>query len=361
MREQMPQMPVSFEEQPNSSEQLPQENEQEKMLEKLTGLVGDVYAERLDKKVQAGEATAVEIGASLKDNLDHVGQVKDNVDFIIDEIKAGRMTDEIIPRDENGQAIFDDRVLKTMTVLHDVAKINEKGDLDTFHHHDRDKVEKILVDEQSKVHEFLKNNGFAPEEIAFMVDGIERHSRRTDFIARYFDNRKRQEIADLPRPEGVLEHVILSDADILTQSRLEQGVKKIVCSRLTTEFFRQTDTIDGQHSFAKTLSSTLDSAKKVAEAMHFKVTKEKNAQQLDQVLSFATWLEDKQKVVELDEIGRERLQELALEKSTKTFGSEDEKIAWEKKEVIERNKIFVAKKKRFDELILEFLDTTQTK
>lgn len=322
MREQMPQMPVNFVEQPNNSERLPQENEQEKMLEDLTSLVGDVYAERLDRKVKAGEATAAEIGVSLKDNLDHVTQVKNNADFIIDEIKAGRMTDKIIPRDENGQAVFDERVLKTMTVLHDVAKIDEKGELDTFHHHDKNKVEKILIDENSKVSEFLKNNGFTPEEIALMIEGIEKHSRRTDFIARYFDNRKRQEIDDLPRPEGVLEYVILSDADILTQSRLDQGVRKIICSRLTTDFFRQNDTVDGHHSFAKSLESVIDSARKVSEAMHFDSTKQKASSQLAQVLDFENWLKQNNKIIEIDSL-------------------ED----------------FILKKKRFDELIGEFLDS----
>ena len=317
MREQGPQMPDSLNEQANNPEWLPQENEQEKMLEKLTGLVGGIYAERLAKKTDASDPKIM-----LKDNLDHVGQVKDNVDFIIDEIKAGRMTDDIIPRDEHGQAIFDGKILKTMAVLHDVAKINEKGELDTFHHHDKDKVEKILVDEKSKVNEFLKNSGFTPEEIDLMVEGIEKHSRRTDFIARYFDNRKRQEIADLPRPEGVLEYVILSDADILTQSRLEQGVKKIVCSRLTTEFFRQADTLDGQHSFAKSLASVIDSAKKVSEAMHFELTRQKALEQLTQVLDFENWLTQNNKIAEIDGIEN-----------------------------------FDLKKKKFDELIVEFLNT----
>jgi|GEM_PF-2665969 len=321
MKEQMPQGPINFTEPSNNSERLPQENEQEKMLEKLTGLVGDVYAERLTQKTGAGDPKFM-----LKDNLDHVGQVKNNVDFIIDEIKAGRMIDSVIPRDEKGQAVFDEKVLKVMAVLHDVAKINEKGELDTFHHHDRDKVEKILASDQSKVNEFLKSNGFTPEEIAFMVDGIERHSRRTDFIARYFDNRKREEIADLPRPEGVLEYVILSDADILTQSRLEQGVRKIICSRLLNDFFRQSDTVDGHHSFAKSLDSVIDSARKVSEAMHFDLTKQKALKQLDQVLEFENWLRENNKITEINSL-----------------------------------QDFTLKKKRFDELIEEFLGLTQAK
>jgi len=315
------QIPADFGIQPNNSEKLAQENEQEKVfLEKLTSLVGDIYSERLAKKVKVGKLKDNEAELSLKDNLDHVGQVKDNVYFIIDEIKAGRMTDNIIPRDENGQAVFDGKLLKTMAVLHDIAKIDEKGELDTFYHHEKNKLEKILADDQSGVNEFLKNSGFTSEEIDLMVDGIEKHSRRTDFIAKHFDNRKRQEIDNLPRPEGVLEYVILSDADILTQSRLEQGVKKIICSRLMNDFFRQKDMVNGHHSFAKTLESVVDSARKVSEAMHFELTKQKALDQLKQVLNFEDWLKENNKIVEID--------------SSDDFGS---------------------KKKRFDELIKEFL------
>lgn len=323
MREQMSQVPAGLSDQTNEHEQLSQENEQEKMLEKLTSLVGGVYSERLNKKMEAGKATASETELSKKDNLDHVGQVKDNVDFIIEEIKSGRMTDGSISKDQNGQVILREKLLKAMAVLHDAAKIDENGELDTFHHHEKNKVEKILSDQKSGVSEFLNNNEFNPADIEFMVDGIERHSQRTDFIARYF--KQRQKEADLPGPEGVLEYEILSDADILTQSRLEQGVRKIICSRLTNDFFRQNDTIDGRHSFAKSLESVIDSARKVSEAMHFDSTKQKALNQLAQVLEFENWLKGNNKIAEVD-------------------GLED----------------FVLKKKRFDELIEEFLDINKT-
>lgn len=321
-------MPANFNIVPDNPEHLSQKNETEEkvFLERLTDLVGGVYAERLAKKVEAGKATVNEVELLLKDNLDHVSQVKDNVDFIIDEIKAGRIADSFIPKDENGQAVFDNKLLKTMTVLHDIAKIDEKGELDTFHHHDKDKVEKILVNKESKINEFLENSGFTPEETVLMVDGIAKHSRRTDFIARYFDNRKRQEIDDLPRPEGVLEYIILSDADILTQSRLEQGVKKIICSRLVNDFFRQIDTINGRHSFAKSLESVVDSARKVSEAMHFYLTKQKALEQLRQVLNFESWLKQNNKIAEIDD-------------------TED----------------FNLKKKKFDEFIQEFLELEKYK
>lgn len=315
-------MPANFGAEPKKYEQPPQEHEQEKVFfEKLTGLVSDVYAERLAKKANVGDPKLM-----LKDNLDHVGQVRDNVDFIITEIKAGRMVDGLIPRDENNQAVFDDKLLKTMAVLHDVAKINEEGELDTFGHHEKAKVEKILLDDQSPIGNFLKSSGFTPEEVGLMIDGIEKHSRRTDFIARHFDSRKRQEINNLPRPEGVLEYVILSDADILTQSRLEQGVKKIICSRLMNDFFRQNDTVDGRHYFAKSLESVVDSARKVSEAMHFDLTKQKALGQLKQVLSFEDWLKQSNKIAEIDSLGD-----------------------------------FNLKKKKFDELIEEFLEITDKK
>ena len=324
MKEQMPEMPANLGIQSSDHEQLPQENEQEKMLEKLTSLVGDIYAERLAKKVEAGKSTANEAELSLRDNLDHVGQVKDNVDFIINEIRAGRMIDRSITKDENGQVVFDEKLLKAMAVLHDIAKIDEKGELDTFYHHEKDKVEKILANDQSKINEFLKNNGFSSEDISLMISGIESHSRRTDFIARHFNNINKQEISSLPRPESALEYVILSDADILTQSRLDQGVRKIICARLM--FFRQNDTIDGYHSFSKTWESVIDSAQKVSEAMHFDLTKQKASDQLKQVLDFENWLKENNKIAEIDGLG--------------DFG---------------------LKKKRFDELIGEFLSVADKK
>ena len=124
----------------------------------------------------------------------------------------------------------------------------------------------------------------------------------------------------MPAPEGVLEYVILSDADILTQSKLEQGVKKIVCSRLMFDGFQKEDMVNGQHSFAKTLDSVIDSAQKVSEAMHFEITKQKALGQLDQVRNFEDWLKKNNKIQEID--------------ATEDFG---------------------LKKRRFDELIEEFL------
>jgi len=324
MREQMPQMPVNLEEQPNHPEQLPQEKEQEKMLEELTGLVGEIYVGRLEKKREAQKATDGEIASSLKDNLDHIGQVKDNVDFIIKEIKAGRMTEDSIFKNENGQVTLKDKLLRAMAVLHDIAKIDEKGELDTFYHHEKNKVEKIIFDDKSGVAEFLKKNGFDSADIEFIINGIERHSQRTDFIARYFKQREKE--ADLPGPEGVLEYEILSDADILTQSRLDQGVKKIICSRLMNDFFRQNDTIDGCHSFAKSLESVVDSAQKVSEAMHFDLTRQKALNQLTQVLDFENWLKQNNKITEIDSI-----------------------------------ESFDLKKKKFDELIGEFLGIADKK
>lgn len=289
----------------------PEKNEA--FYKELIDLVGDVYAERLAHKDNTGRSELL-----LKDNLDHLTQVKDNVDFIIEEIKSGRMTDDIIPK-ENGQAVFDEKLLRTMAILHDVAKIDEEGKLDTFYHHDKNKVSRILSDEASPIKQFLAENNFSPEEVDLMIDGIEKHSRRTDFIARYFDNRGRKEF-DLPKPEGVLEYVILSDADILTQSRLEQGVKKIVCDRLANDAFRQDDMADGRHSFKKTLVSVLDSAENVDNAMHFSATKAKAASQYKQVERFAVWLKSNNEIATIDKINN--------------FGD---------------------KKKKFDELIVEFL------
>lgn len=285
--------------------------------QELTSLVGDLYAERIANKDNDNLNQLL-----IKDNMDHIKQVEDNVSFIIGEIKAGRMTDATMAKDKNGEVIFDEKLLKTMAALHDVAKIDEAGKLDTFYHHDREKVAKILSNKSSPIQQFLVKNNFSQEEIDLIIDGIERHSRRTDFIYREFYNQNKDEARFLPAPEGVLEYVILSDADILTQSRLDQGVKKIVSSRLTNDFFRQDDATGGRHSFAKTLASAVDSARKAGEVMHFAATKEKNASQLKQVLEFVGWLESNNKILEIDDLND-----------------------------------FVAKKKRFDKLIVEFLQT----
>jgi len=283
--------------------------------------VSETYAKRLSKHPEG-----TNIKALLKDNLDHVKQVKDNVDFIIDEIKAGHISDKILSKNEEGKIEIDEKLLKTMAIFHDIAKIDENGNLDTFHHHERNKVEKILVAEDSEVNKFLKDNGFSKEEISLMIDGIEAHSRRTDFIYRYFYNKNRQDLKLLPSPEKALEFVILSDADILTQSKLDQGVKKIICSRLMNKSFREEDTEDGRHSILKTLSSVIDSAQKVKDAMHFDLTREKALRQLEETEGFENWLVANNKIQEIDAI-------------------ED----------------FAQKKKRVDELINEFLVLKNTK
>lgn len=293
---------------------LEQENK-ETFFEEAIGMVEKTYEDRLAKQSEGAKTQIL-----LKDNLDHVRQVTDNVDFIVNEIKAGRMSDKILAKNESGQVEVDEKLLKTMAVFHDIAKIDENGKLDTFHHHERSKVENILIKEDSPVHQFLKAKGFDDEEISLMVDGIESHSRRTDFIYRYFYNKNKQELTSLPSPEGILEYVILSDADILTQSKLEQGVKKIICSRLINEGFRKEDTVDGRHSIIKTLASVIDSAQKVKDSMHFELTKQKASGQLGEVEEFEKWLTTNNKIQEIDVI--------------EDFGQ---------------------KKKRFDELINEFL------
>lgn len=304
--------------QPDETKQLAQEGPEKESGEVLYGklieMVGDIYADRLSQKTDLAGAKLL-----LQDNLNHVRQVKDNVDFIVEEIKSGRMTDELVPRDAEGQIIFDERLLKTMAVLHDVAKISEAGELDTFGHHERAKVEQLLAAENSPISKFLKNNGFTPEEVNLMIDGIERHSRRTDFIFRKYAKDEKG-LAELPAPEGVLEFVILSDADILTQSKLNQGVKKIICSRLMFDFFRQEDSVGGRHSFLRTLDSVLDSAQKVSGAMHFDLTKQKAASQLEETLAFENWLKEGGQI-----------------------------------EIIDKIEDFGLKKKKIDELIGEFL------
>ncbi len=282
--------------------------------ERLTDLVGQVYQER-----SAG-ADPAKTELLLKDNLDHISQVKDNTEEIINKLKSGEGKESFIPRDEKGQVVFDEKLLKAMAILHDVAKIDEAGKLDTFYHHEREKVAKILSNESSPIQQFLVKNNFSQEEIDLIIDGIEKHSRRTDFIYRKFYNKNKDEARFLPAPEGVLEYVVLSDADILTQSKLEQGVKKIICSRLFSETFRRQDSEGGRHSFIKTLDSVMESAQRVNEAMHFEITKQKAAKQLEEVKAFEAWLKENNKIKEIDD-------------------AED----------------FSVKKKIFDELIREFL------
>ncbi len=263
--------------------------------ERLTDLVGQVYQER------STGADPAKTELLLKDNMDHVRQVKDNTEEIINQLKSGEGKESFIPKDEKGQVVFDEKLLKAMAILHDVAKIDEGGKLDTLGHHDKAKLEKILLEDDGAINNFLKSNGFNDEEIKLMIDGIEKHSRRTDFIYRKFAKEERDLSESLPRPEGVLEFVVLSDADILTQSKLEQGVKKIVCSRLMFDGFRKEDMVNGQHSFAKTLDSVIDSAQKVNEAMHFEITKQKAAKQLEEVKSFEAWLKENDKIKEIDD------------------------------------------------------------
>lgn len=276
----------------------------------LSGLVKDVYCQRTGK----GENDPL-----IRDNVDHFQQVKNNVDFIISELKSGNIKEGFLPKDQNGQVTFDERLLKTMAVLHDVAKLDDSGKLDTFGHHDRNKLMKLLGG-NSPINNYLKDNGFDDEEVNLMINGIEAHSRRTDFIQKKFIKEGKDLSTALPRPEGVLENVILSDADILTQSKLEQGVKKIVCSRLMFEGFRKEDETNGRHSFAKTLESAVDSARKVSEVMHFDVTRKKTANQISELQEFVDWLNANDEIKTIDKLDD-----------------------------------FIAKKAKFDQLMGEFL------
>lgn len=299
------------------------ENKEASFEAELEGLLEQTYKERL-----AGQSPE-KASLILKDNLDHARQVKENTAEIIGRLRAGEGRESFIPKDDQGRAIFDESALRAMAILHDVAKISEEGKIDTFHHHDRQNLEKILADPVSPVNSALKRQGFSEERIGLMIEGINRHSRRTDFIQRYFYNKNRQDLAQLPGPEGVLEYAVLSDADILTQSHLEQGVKKIVCSRLLNDNFRQQDSLEGRHFFAKTLDSAMESAQKVGEAMHFEITKEKARRQLEQTREFAAWLTESGRLGELDSLADFSLKKKRFDEFIEEFvsGREQEKLA----------------------------------
>jgi len=282
--------------------------------DKLSALVKKVYQSRCQDAY------------IIKDNLEHTEQVLENVKKITSAIINGQEKSNItknLAKDKTTKKILINKdLLQIMAILHDAAKIDESGKVDTFHHHEAGKVRRIIGNKSFAIKDLLQDNNITDAEIDLIIDGIERHSRKTDFIYRHYQKEHNQgQAKPLPSARGVLEYAILSDADILTHSKLEQGIKKIVCIRLNAKEFIKEDRVEGRHNFFRTLTSAAMSASKADQAMYFNITKKKVKENIKELAEFENWLKENNKISKIDQI----------------------------KELKE-------KKKYFDKLIEEFLD-----
>lgn len=279
-----------------------------------------------------------EKGFLTEANIAHTKQIVDKSIEIANRLKEG---------DSEIELSLDH--LRVMAALHDIAKFDKDGNMDVFGHHEEYKVREAVdqkidykniikgarkIDDEGQFEEvaminkfadlekdrfsvadYLKKQGFNDEDIDFVVEGIEVHSGATAFIRKNYLRSlyQSQQVGvenvelppEVPTPEGsakIAEYMILADADVMNQAKIDEGFKKIVTFRLNDPNFRTKELTNGKHDLRYTLNSAVLSANEAVGSMHFEDTKLEAEGYAEKVNEFMSHLENSGKIDEINNL-----------------------------------------------------------